>query len=355
MWIVSDYRPSTAVSRERFANLFRTSRQFMGERLMTFAYEQTDKAAVGRVMGTATLGTYSVAYRLIFIMLEVLARSVQWVALPAFARLQHETRRLADGYVTAIRLCTTVSIPVFVYTGVAAHDLVSVLFGDKWLAAVPAMQVFCAYGVLQSYLAYNTVFLQAVGRASTVLRLAFVGTVVQIIAVVLAVHHGTTWVAASFLLRVGLVTPMVLFFVAAALPRGTLRRALAGVLPPALGSAVMAGTVYALLHADPLSLPALAVGVTLPAGVAVYLGTLFLVSRGHVLELWRIGASLRGDSSPEAPPPPRPAAPARRPTGWIPACPRWRTRRHSAIAAAPRGACRRAGPHKVRACFPRSS
>ena len=309
VWIVSDYRPATAISRERFTLLFRTSRQFMGERLMTFAYEQTDKAAVGRVLGNRDARHLLRGVPTVFIMLEVLARSVQWVALPAFARLQHETRRLADGYVTAIRLCTTISIPVFAYTGVAAHDLVSVLFGDKWLAAVPAMQVFCAYGVLQSYLAYNTVFLQAVGRASTVLRLAFIGTVVQIVAVVLAVQHGTTWVAASFLLRVGLVTPLMLFFVASALPRGALRRALVGVVPPALSSAVMAGLVYALLHDERLSHPALAVGITLPVAVAVYVGTLVLVSRRHVLELWRLGVSLRGGSSAGTPPDP-PAEPA---------------------------------------------
>ena len=172
LWFISDYRPGMRVSRQRFRALFRISRHFMGDRLMTFFYAQTDKAAIGRELGTATLGVYSVVYRLIFIMLDVLVTSVQVVALPSFSRAQRDEKRLASGYLTAIRLCTTVAMPIFVLVGVAAQDLVLVLFGAKWLASVPAMQIFCAYGVVQSFLAYNAVFLQAVGLARTVFWLA---------------------------------------------------------------------------------------------------------------------------------------------------------------------------------------
>ncbi len=212
----------------------------MGDRLMTFLSAQTDKAAIGRELGAATLGVYSVAYRLIFVMLDVLVTSVQLVALPAFSRAQGDEGRLANGYLMAIRTFTTVSMPIFVVAGVAAHDLVLVLFGAKWLAAVPAMQVFCAYGAVQAFLTYNTVFLQAVGFARTVFWLASVGTVLQIVMVVLAVQHGTTWVAASFLMRACVMTPVAVGLVRRVLGPGLVKAVLRTVFAPALGSLVLA-------------------------------------------------------------------------------------------------------------------
>ena len=172
---------------KRFRALFRISRHFMGDRLMTFLSEQTDKAAIGRELGA---GDPRGLRRRVSPDLCHARRTGDFgpsrrpACVFACAGGQEAPgERLPD----AIRTFTTVSLPIFVVVGVTAHDLVLVVFGAKWLAAVPAMQVFCAYGAVQAFLTYNTVFLQAVGFARTVFWLASVGTLLQIAMVALAV------------------------------------------------------------------------------------------------------------------------------------------------------------------------
>lgn len=297
VWSISDYRPGFRVSSQRFRDLFRISRQFMGDRLMTFFYEQTDKAVIGRELGTAVLGVYSVAYRLIFVMLDVLVVSVQAVALPAFSRAQRDGKRLANGYLTAIRLCTTVSMPIFMFVAVAAHDVVVVLFGSEWLAAVPAMQIFCAYGAVQSFLAYNTVFLQAVGYARTVFWLAAAGTAVQIGMVVLAVQHGTTWVAATFLIRACVMTPVVVGVIGRVLRPGVLGAVLRTVSVPGLGSLLLGLVTAGLVNWNALGSPWAALALALPTGVLVYLAVLRLAGPQHLRELRAVAGMMRGRSA----------------------------------------------------------
>jgi hypothetical protein len=88
------------------------------------------------------------------------------------------------------------------------------------------------------------------------------------------VEHGTTWVAASFLLRVCAMTPVVIVLVAAALPAGTLIKTVATVTPPVVSSAALAVVTSLLVHAPTLRSPWLAIGATVPIGALVYLAVL---------------------------------------------------------------------------------
>ena len=296
VWRVSSYRPRASISREKFLNVFATSRQFMGFSFSNFFSEQFDKFVVGRELGTQVLGVYSVAYRIVFIMLNVASTSVQMVALPGFSRLQSDGARLKSSYLAGIRLIATISVPSFVFAAVNANDIVATLFGQQWLDSVPAMQILCAYAIGQSLLAYNSVFLQAIGGARTALRLSIMGAAFQTVAILSTVGFGVLWVAASFGVRVAIFGPISSALVSQRVGGGVSRQVFREIWPQVVACVCFACACLGLQAMDSVSSPFLSLIAEVATATIAYFVPLALLGPRHLAELRDLIKLLRGRS-----------------------------------------------------------
>jgi PST family polysaccharide transporter len=173
----------------------------MGINLLNFANRQMDHLLVGYFLGATALGFYTVGYRLVRILLDLLPHALMPVALSAFARLQFEPPRLRAAFYEATRLMALVTFPAFAGLALVAPEMVPVLFGEKWLPSVPVLQALVPIGLLQSVtLLYPTV-LKSIGRPGRALVLAAANVVVNAVAFSIAVHWGIVAVAAAYSIR----------------------------------------------------------------------------------------------------------------------------------------------------------
>ncbi|WP_336921884.1 lipopolysaccharide biosynthesis protein [Aquipuribacter sp. SD81] len=278
LWAVTSYRPGLTVSRSAFRDLFGFSNSVLGMTMLNFLSKRSDDLLIGAVLGPTALGLYSVAYRLLNLMNEVLTRAVELVALSAFSRLQHDLARLNRAYGEAIRTSAALSAPSFLLVLVLAPDVVHVFLGDQWLAAVPVMQALSLAGIAHALGATTTTLLLSQGRSRTALHLTTATTVLNVVGFLVAVSWGIVAVALAHTVRAFVMLP-----VSAWLSRRILGfrwRSWLGHLAPALGSAVlMAGVVEVLRRfamADAGAPTRLLVLV--PLAALVYAGALRLLS-----------------------------------------------------------------------------
>jgi|tagenome__1003787_1003787.scaffolds.fasta_scaffold20964258_3 O-antigen/teichoic acid export membrane protein len=276
---LSGYRPGSEVSGERFWGLFAASRHFVGTSFMYFLTGRTDDFLVGGVLGSAALGIYTIAYRLLTVMIDVLSASARSVAFPAFSRVQDEKERLSRAYSSATRMTAAISMPTFMFVCAAAPEIVHVLFGAKWAAAVPVMRILCLFGPVQAVMQFNGALLQSIGRARFVFWLQVGSTALQVVGFAIAVSHGIEWVAASFVIRAYLTAPVGLIAAAHSVD-ASLGEHLRGVVPPLISTAAMVAVVLAVHAALAGSLAPLPLLLALMfAGAGVYLGVLWLIGR----------------------------------------------------------------------------
>lgn len=294
-WLASDYRPAWRFSRHRFTALFRSSRQFVGDGLVTVLAEQSDKFIIGSRLGTSTLGVYAVAYRVVYILLDVLWRSMQLVALPAFARLQASPARLHEGYLSALRTCAALTLPCFALVATTAGESVVTVFGARWSEASDALVVLAVFGAVQCFVGLNAVLLQATGRVQVAFRLNLLVTVAQLLALPLAVRYGVTWVAAVLVVRALAHLMITTVAIGRGRSRALLTDTLGCVLPPALGTLGLAVCVLGLARLTPLESWAF-LGAAGTLGLGTYLGLLRVLSRRHWSELREIVGQLRATS-----------------------------------------------------------
>jgi PST family polysaccharide transporter len=180
-----------------------------GARLLSYANINADNLLIGRSLGAAALGTYAIAYNVMFAPLARLTSPIQAVMIPAFARLQDDVPRLGHAWLRGARLTAFVSIPAFLGMAAVAPDFVPVVLGTRWTEAVPVLQLLCIAGIFQSVEALQWSVLQSCGRAGTLLRYTAVSTFVNVSAFVVGLHWGITGVAAGFVIARAIMVPVI--------------------------------------------------------------------------------------------------------------------------------------------------
>lgn len=129
------------VAGREFGELFRFGGAFTVARLLNYGALQGDNLVVGRLLGTGPLGFYSRAFKLMMIPVMYFGTIVTKVLFPAMARVQHDSRQLKTAYLTGCAALALVSAPISVLMVVAAPEVVHVVLGSKWQAAIVPLQI----------------------------------------------------------------------------------------------------------------------------------------------------------------------------------------------------------------------
>lgn len=159
-----------------------------------FAHE-IDYLFIGRVLGAAPLGQYTIAFRLPELLIVNLSIVAGVVLFPAYAKLDRD--RLADAFLVSLRYTAVLVLPVAVGLGLLASPIVLTLFGSQWEPAIPVMQVLCIYAVVVTMNVPAGTVYKVTGRAW--ILIAFTVPYVVMLAAVLAVltPHGILAVAGT--------------------------------------------------------------------------------------------------------------------------------------------------------------
>lgn len=258
-------------------SMLRFGLQFQAVPLVLLARDQGINLGTALVAGTATLGIWNLAFRIMqvpFLIIEALWR----VSYPAMARLREAGDDLGAVVERAGGLAAVAAAALLAPLAASAHVLIPALFGDQWGDAASVV-VFSSIGLgLAGPVAVASGgYLYAIGRAGTVLRAAALSTVVWL-AVAFALLSpigvsaiGVGWLAGSLVEAALMGAPTV---------RLT-RARLVGAILPALVVSSIAGTGGWLVAMNTPN--TLFAGLAIAVGtLAVYLAALPIVARRAV-------------------------------------------------------------------------
>ncbi|MCF4970487.1 MOP flippase family protein [Nostoc sp. CMAA1605] len=213
LWRVCDWRPGWKFSQRHFHDLFSFGVNVLGMNIFNFLNRRSDDFLIGYFLGSVALGYYTVAYRLLLVVTELLTSVISKVSLPTFSRLQEEPERLRHALYEAIKLTSLITFPGFFGLVILAPEIVKVVFGEQWLASIPVMQVLNLVGILYAYFYFNGSVIMAVGKPAWKLALDGVQAVSNIIAFAIAVQWGIVAVAAAYVIRSYLMSPLTVWVV----------------------------------------------------------------------------------------------------------------------------------------------
>ncbi|MBF0188746.1 MAG: lipopolysaccharide biosynthesis protein [Magnetococcales bacterium] len=111
------------------------------QRLLWWIYSSFDTLLVGRRLGTVVLGSYSVAMHLATLPQQKLSQIVNQVTFPAFARIKHDRKQVADRLSKASYVMSFFTFPFFFGVSAIAPGIVILVLGPTWEAVILPLQL----------------------------------------------------------------------------------------------------------------------------------------------------------------------------------------------------------------------
>jgi PST family polysaccharide transporter len=114
---------------------------FTAGRVLDYFAWQADYLVVGRWLGVPALGFYQRGYELMELPGRYLGKVAEKVLFTSMAQLQERREALARAFMRTVEISSLMVLPVVVWLGVAAPEIVRVMYGERWLPIVPVLQV----------------------------------------------------------------------------------------------------------------------------------------------------------------------------------------------------------------------
>ena len=237
--------------------------------LIDTLYQDIRSLVIGKRYAADTLGYYNRGKQFPQFIITASNGAVQSVLLPAMSRQQDDPGKLRQLTRNAISLSAYIVFPIMAGLAGVAAPMVRLLLTEKWLPAVPYLQIYCFSLAFYPIHTANIQAINAMGRSDIFLKLEIIKKTVGIIALVIAVWCFDSPVAIAM---TGVFTALISGFINAFPNKRLIGYSFGGQLldiaPSLLLSLVM---LAAVLGIGSLGLPDMAtLCLQVVAGAAVY-------------------------------------------------------------------------------------
>lgn len=267
--LLSDWKIRFVCNLRRVKVLLSFGWKLLLSELLDTLYQDLHSLVIGVRFDSEVLGFCNRGKQFPQFVVTAATSTVQSVMLPAMSRRQDDRQQLKTLMRQTVCLTSFWIFPVMLGLAGVAKPLVYVVLTEKWLEAVPYMQIYCLSMAFLPIQAGCLQGINALGRSDLFLRLALVKTLVSLAALIAAV---AVFESALVIACVTLVTMAVACVINARTCRNIIgygyREQIADTVPSLAAAAIM---LAAVLAAGQLTLPYwLVLIVQVVMGMVVY-------------------------------------------------------------------------------------
>jgi PST family polysaccharide transporter len=216
----------------------------LGFSFVNYVLSNADRILVGRLLGAQALGLYGFAFYLTMFPVRTITTILISVLVPSLSRLQDEDGKFREKYVRACAGIALVTFPMMLGVASVAGPLVSSVWGQEWIAAIPLIILLTPVALVDSIAKTTAPLFIAKGRTDLMFRCALVFGAITVSALFLGARWGVEGVASA-----SAATALVLVFFRLYIPFRLVslrvRTLLRSLMPYLAASLLMSATVMA--------------------------------------------------------------------------------------------------------------
>lgn len=199
-WYYSPWRPMFSFDIRPLKEMFPFSVKILGTALVAQINLNIISVLTGHYYSKREVGFYAQGNKWAYSANTLLANIVRGVALPVFAEVSGDIERQRAVFRKIMRFTAFISFPVMFGLALISREIIIITVTDKWLPAVPVMQMVCVMGAVQPL---NTMYAQLVmshGRSNVQLYSTIALGMIQILVVFLALPYGIYYMTLGFVI-----------------------------------------------------------------------------------------------------------------------------------------------------------
>ncbi len=205
VFFVIKWHPTLEFSFSRLKGLISYGWKLLVSGFIKVGYDQLSGLIIGKVYTTTDLAYYSKGRKYPELVVSGINTSIGAVLFPVFSKKQDDRQVLKSMVRKSISITTYIMSPLLLGLAALAEPLVLFLLTDKWIFAVPYMQIACIYYLLQPVQTANLQAIRATGRSDIILKLDIIKRGVGLIFILCFMYQGVIAIAFA---------PVVVSFVA---------------------------------------------------------------------------------------------------------------------------------------------
>jgi O-antigen/teichoic acid export membrane protein len=198
LWMVAEWRPRWTFNWCEVKKVIGYSLNLTGSSVVEYATRNVDRFIIGRWLGSALLGHYSMAIRFCLLPLDTIAPVLMRVLFPALSRLQDDVGRLQKIFLRACGGIAFIALPLMTGLCVVAGPFVLVLLGAKWEPVILLLMLLSPIGILRSVSAPANGILLATGRSDWLFRVMLVTGIAVTGSIFCGLNWGIIGVASAY-------------------------------------------------------------------------------------------------------------------------------------------------------------
>lgn len=189
--------PRWEFSTKSFKHLFGFGSKILCSSLINTIYNNLYTLIIGRVFSAGDVGHYNRANQFADLPTNSLLQVVMKVAYPLMAKVQDDPERLRASYKKFLNFPLFVLSPILIGMATLAEPMVLVLLGEKWLPAVPLLQILCIGALFNPLTHINLNILYVKGRTDLVLKLELIKKPIAFLILFTTMNFGLWWLCAG--------------------------------------------------------------------------------------------------------------------------------------------------------------
>lgn len=281
-WL-SNWRPTFQFSFSALAPLFGFGWKLLASGLLDTFFVQIYGLLIGRFYAPADLGFFNRGKQIPDTVSMSLTATISSVLFPAMAQVQSDEQRMQRMLEKCLQFVAFLLWPCLVGLAFTADPLIRVLLTDKWLPAVPYMQVVSVTMCLYPVHAINLQVLTAIGRSDLFLKLEIIKKMLLVLILIITVPFGVMAMLYGELLLSFVALVINTYFTQRLIGYPLYRQIVA--VRGTIGAVLMMGIVVGLMRRLAWQDDLVQLGAQAFAGATVYLAVAHLSRNPAYLEL----------------------------------------------------------------------
>ncbi len=194
------WRPNSGFTTRGWGEIFGFGKNFLGVQLLKALRNNLDYLIVGHFLNVSTLGVYFFAFNAgLGISLSVV-NALNSALFPHLCAARGDRAELKKRFFGGLKTISLIIIPLVILQSSLAPFYVPIVFGQKWVAAVPVLILICLSAIPRPFADAGSQLLMAVGKPELDLRWNIMFTVLFTVALLIGVQWQAVGVAASVLI-----------------------------------------------------------------------------------------------------------------------------------------------------------
>lgn len=190
LWFFVKWRPQWTFSIQSLRAMFSYGWKILGTGLINSLYTSIYNLVIGKVYSSELLGLYNRGDQFPNLIVNNINDTVQSIVLPVLSSTQDDKQEVKRILKKGLILNTFVVVPMMMGLAAVSKSVIQILLTEKWLPAVPYMQLLCIVYMIYPIHTMNIQCMKALGRSDIFLKLEIIKKIMEAAILLVTVRWG---------------------------------------------------------------------------------------------------------------------------------------------------------------------